>query len=107
MPSVIARQARNFSNVRPINQDSTTLDYSKLSNVRMVFIDGGHHFEQVKADSELAITHLRSQCGGYILWHDYDSVGPYIDVKRYIDTELAPKCQVHRILNTGLVVAKI
>lgn len=106
-PKEIGRIASGFTNVIILNIDSRSLDYSGLENVRMIFIDGGHQYSQVKSDSEKAVAHLTQNGGGFILWHDYDRDAEWIDVKEYIDAELAPYHDMWRIKGTSLVGLEI
>lgn len=53
--------------------DSTKADLSPYHNqVDLVFVDAGHAYDYVKADTENALKMLRP--GGVILWHNYMDV---------------------------------
>lgn len=48
---------------------SLFFSFSQFQEVDFVFIDGGHHFQIVKNDTEKSLSILKP--GGIILWHDY------------------------------------
>lgn len=51
--------------------DSTQFDFSPFYNlIDLIFIDGGHGYENVLSDSENAVRCVKS--GGFIVWHDFD-----------------------------------
>ncbi|HMP74754.1 MAG TPA: class I SAM-dependent methyltransferase [Kiritimatiellia bacterium] len=55
--------------------DSASFDYTPYwGKMDLVFVDGSHSYEYVKADTETARKLLKPE-GGIILWHDYGS--PY------------------------------
>ncbi|NUQ01728.1 MAG: class I SAM-dependent methyltransferase [Armatimonadetes bacterium] len=61
--------------------DSTRHDWSAYhGSVDLIFIDGAHDYQSVKADSENALAMLRP--GGLIFWHDYSWVE---GVTRYLN----------------------
>ena len=65
-----------------IKHDSTTFNYTEnFESIQLAFIDGGHHFDIVKKDTENV---LRTMKHGVIVWHDYAS-GIHSDVTRYLD----------------------
>ncbi|MCQ8895742.1 class I SAM-dependent methyltransferase [Limnobacter humi] len=62
------------SKVQQILQDSTTLDVREQGfehQFDFIFIDGGHHFDIVKKDTENAYRMARKNA--VVLWHDYAS----------------------------------
>ena len=65
----MARFSKNLPNVKHINQDSRTVDFSKLGKFDFVFIDGNHHYEAVLKDTQNALKVLNK--GGIIVWHGY------------------------------------
>jgi predicted O-methyltransferase YrrM len=61
--------------------DSATIETGRLPVACMVWIDGGHDYEHVLADTRLARAIVRP--GGAIAWHDYTDRQP--DVRRVVD----------------------
>ena len=55
---------------------------SSLPQMDFIFVDGGHDYDTVKADTENALKMLAP--GGVIAWHDYNAPG-YPDVSEYLD----------------------
>jgi predicted O-methyltransferase YrrM len=97
--------ARDIPNVVCVHARSATLNYAALNNVRLVFVDGDHRFDAVKADTDAALEHLRSNEGGVIVWHDYFEQGPaWVGVKRYVDTL---DLDVHHVEGTWLAMAEV
>lgn len=79
--------------------DSARLDWSRLTGpFDFTFIDGNHHYEYVKSDTENALRHLRP--GGIIAWHDY---GMIEDVSRAVD-EYTERIHVRVIRGTRLAI---
>lgn len=85
-------RAKSLANVRIIDCPSTSLSVEEhgLQTVRVVFIDGDHTFDGVKADSEKWIAHFEKQGAPWcILWHDaQEDAPPWVGVCRYL-TRLA------------------
>lgn len=67
----------------------------------LVFIDGCHHYEYVKKDTQNAIKYLKS--GGMIIWHDYGMVR---HVSKVVD-ETAKRLKINAIQGTRLAVGYI
>jgi predicted O-methyltransferase YrrM len=60
-----------LSNVTHIQANSLRFDYSSLkSKMDLIFIDGDHHYESVKSDTENAFRLLKNE-QSVIVWHDY------------------------------------
>jgi Methyltransferase domain len=97
--------ARDLDNVLVVYAESARLNYDALRDVRMIFIDGNHTFEAVRADTERARAYLERNGGGWLLWHDYyDSAPFWVGVKRYVDSlDLA----IEHVAETWLAIAKI
>jgi predicted O-methyltransferase YrrM len=78
----------------------TPPDY--LANTDLCFIDGGHSYECIKADTETALKILSPN--GVIVWDDYawfvDGVSEYL-------TELRRSLPLHRIAGSQLVLCRI
>lgn len=71
--------------------NSRTLEYEAFPDIGVVFIDGDHSYEGVKADTELALAYFKKRGHGLILWHDYSPTHPaWVQVKAYLDSEIAP-----------------
>lgn len=90
----------NYSKkIRQIFSDSAKIDWSELSTpFDMVFIDGCHHYEYVKMDTQNSLRYLKAN--GILIWHDY---GMYKDVSKVVD-ETAKKMKVKAIRGTRLAV---
>jgi len=76
--------------------DSRDYDYSD-GPFDFIFIDGCHHYDYVKVDSEKSLVNLSE--GGVILWHDYgyvNGVTEYLDQRRDLD--------LYQVEGTRLVV---
>ena len=87
------------SRIRQVLGDSAKVDWQALHPpFDMVFIDGCHYRDYVRADTENALKHLRP--GGVIVWHDY---GDLKDVSRVVD-ETARRVTVRVVRGTRLAV---
>lgn len=100
---------QDIPNVTLLNMDSRKITYAAICpGVRVVFIDGDHSYEGVKADTELAIAHLKSVGGGLIMWHDYYEGSPdWCGVKRYIDAEIAPHYDMRHYEHSWVVATEV
>lgn len=99
--SAVGRQFAGTEHAPKINQvfaDSATLDWGELPGpFDLIFIDGCHFYEYVRADTESALASVARD--GIILWHDYgiiedvsravDEAGKRIDIKAIRGTRLA------------------
>jgi hypothetical protein len=107
-PQALGKYAREFSNVEIIGADSSLIHYDPEWNVRMIFIDGGHDYAQVKRDLEKAIDHLQHDAGGYVFWHDYGRDRPlWVEVASYIEREIVPFYDLFAIRDTALVFIRV
>jgi len=81
--------------------DSATYDFSPyFGQVSLVFVDGNHQYDNVKADSYNALELIAP--GGMIIWHDYETeYGP--DVVRCLN-ELGRSLPLCRIRDTRFVI---
>ena len=62
---------KDLSNVEQLYGDSQTFDFAPhFGKYDMVFIDGDHHYESVKKDTETAFRLLKND-HSIIVWHDY------------------------------------
>jgi predicted O-methyltransferase YrrM len=63
--------SRNIPNVRHIDGNSLTFDFQSLNRkFDLIFIDGDHHFEMVRNDTEKVFSHLIHE-NSVVVWHDY------------------------------------
>jgi predicted O-methyltransferase YrrM len=63
--------SEKLNNVEHIGHDSRSFDFSKLNKkFDVIFIDGDHHYETVKLDTQNAYPLLRDD-NSVIVWHDY------------------------------------
>jgi predicted O-methyltransferase YrrM len=78
--------------IQLIKQDSTNINFSDVfGNIDLCFIDGGHHYDIVKSDTENALTVMRK---GVIVWHDFSST-IHSDVTRYLSERAKHNCIFH------------
>lgn len=75
LPEVYIHQhalfSKNHPGIKHIAVNSLSLDFSSLQQVfDVVFVDGDHHYESVKSDTENAFRVLRNE-HSIIVWHDY------------------------------------
>lgn len=75
MPEKYVGLHRFFSNklhnVTHIQQNSSTFDFKTLNKkFDLIFVDGDHHYEQVKSDTQKVFELLRDE-NSIIVWHDY------------------------------------
>ena len=85
--------------IRQVLGDSAAVDWHELNPpFDLIFIDGCHYRDYVKADTENALRNLRP--GGVIVWHDY---GDIKDVSSVVD-EMAHKISVQIVRGTRLAV---
>jgi predicted O-methyltransferase YrrM len=82
--------------------NSVTFDFSPYyGEIDLVFVDGAHHYQAVKSDTENALKMLKPN--GYIVWHDFANFGDYNDVTLAI-RDSVPLNQVVEIANTQLAL---
>ena len=66
-----AQFSKHLDNVTHLSGNSQTFDFTPyLRQFDMVFIDGDHHYEAVKKDTQTAFELLRDE-KSVIVWHDY------------------------------------
>jgi hypothetical protein len=87
--------------IRQIYGDSALFDFNPfVGGVDLVFVDGNHAYENVRADSQNALRMVRS--GGVILWDDYHPTwGP--GVMRLLD-ELSHSTKILTLAGTRFAV---
>ena len=62
---------KNNTKIKIVDADSTKLDFSSLNQkFDLIFVDGSHHYEDVKSDSINAFELLKDE-NSIIIWHDY------------------------------------
>lgn len=82
--------------------DSSSFDFSPYyEKMDLVYVDGAHDYDAVKADSENAIKMLRP--GGFALWDEFCNYGDYNDVTRAV-VDVVPDGAVVHVANTQLAV---
>ncbi len=90
---------RYESRIRQVLGDSAGVDWKELNApFDMIFIDGCHFCDYVRADTKNALKNIRP--GGVIVWHDY---GDIKDVSRVVD-ETAREINVRVVRGTRLAV---
>ena len=72
--------SKELRNVIQLRGDSRTFDYGQLKKkFDLIFIDGDHHYDVVKSDTEKIFNHLAHE-KSMVVWHDY---GFHPDQVRY------------------------
>ncbi len=81
--------------------DSRTFDYSPhVGRMDLVFIDGNHSAEYVRADTENAFRLLSTR--GVIIWHDFDYI-VHRDVFKYLN-QLSCERKIYAIRDTRYAI---
>jgi hypothetical protein len=63
--------SKDLANVKHLKGNSLTFDFGPYKNkMDLVFIDGDHHYDAVKKDTEKAFDLLKDE-DSIIIWHDY------------------------------------
>ena len=63
--------SKNCATIIHLKGNSTSFDYSSLNmKFDLIFIDGDHHYDFVKNDTEKVFTHLVHD-SSVVVWHDY------------------------------------
>ncbi len=63
--------SKDLKNITPLIGDSKTYDFKGIGvEMDMVFIDGDHHYEMVKSDTE-SIFEIINSNKSIVVWHDY------------------------------------
>ncbi|MFL5763807.1 MAG: class I SAM-dependent methyltransferase [Bacteroidia bacterium] len=96
--------SKQLDNVTHLQGNSLTFDYSSYrKKFDLVFIDGDHHYETVKNDTEKAFELIKNE-NSIIIWHDYghDPSDIRWDVFRGIldGTPAASRKHLYRVSNT-------
>ncbi len=105
LPQDFCVHTRGMQNVVCVNAKSAELNYEALRKVKLIFIDGDHSFDSVKADTEAALAHLQRHGGGVLVWHDYYAGAPdWVGVKQYVDSL---NLEIEQVEGTWLALAKV
>ena len=86
---------RGRKNVQQFYSDSTKFDFSQVT-FSGAFIDGAHHYEGVKKDTENIFRHIKRP--GFVLWHDFYG---YNEVAEVLYAR-ADKHRIRRIAGTNI-----
>jgi len=63
--------SRDLENVTQLRGDSRYFDFGKLNrSFDLIFVDGDHHYDFVKSDTENVFSHLVHE-NSIVIWHDY------------------------------------
>ena len=84
--AMFGRFANHFgkaAKVMSITADSLNYDFRRLGPLDFAFIDGAHDLEHVLSDSRKAYEQLRP--GGCLVWHDYKSPTPWVEVRQALE----------------------
>lgn len=110
IPKEPFRWCKGLPNVRALALRSADLDYSKMDDITLVFIDGDHTYEGVKADSLKALAHLRNSTAPnrFIVWHDY-TPNPHVwlGVGAYLHWDLWNKLEIYHVTGSTMAFAKL
>jgi predicted O-methyltransferase YrrM len=88
--------------IKQIYADSTEFDFSPYyKTMDIVFIDGAHHYNAVKKDTENALRMVNHD--GIIIWHDFAIYGDYNDVTRAV-IDCIPSDKITQIDSTSIAV---
>jgi predicted O-methyltransferase YrrM len=96
--------SKNNPKIKHLRGNSRTFDFSPYHNkMDVIFVDGDHHYDGVKNDTEIAFKLLKNQ-NSIIVWHDYGK-GPNDirwDVLRgiYEGTPIDKRKNLYRVQNT-------
>ena len=87
--------------IRTLAGNSMTFDFSSWKQaIDFVFIDGGHDFLTVKADTENALAMAAREKPSCIMWHDYRNV-EYRDLTNYLEG-LSERLEIFHVEDTML-----
>ena len=108
----VCKLAVGLPNVQLIIRDSKLVNYADFKDVSMVFIDGNHTYEGVKADTHLAMRALmRSKFDAkFVAWHDYCE-GPHpvgwLKVGEYLRAEIDGLFDVFFVPGTSVAFCRV
>ena len=88
--------------IRQLFGNSLSFDFKPYEGqIDLVFVDGAHHYEAAKSDTNNALRMLRP--GGWVVWHDFANYGDYNDVIRAV-LNVLPADQIIQIENSQLAI---
>jgi hypothetical protein len=76
-----------------ITADSLHYDFRRLAPLDFAFIDGAHDFAHVHSDSLKAYQELSPN--GFMIWHDFNSAVPWVQVRQAIEQIRFPEIIYH------------
>jgi predicted O-methyltransferase YrrM len=85
-PQAFGAQKDHFGKghkVTLIAADSLHFDFQQIAPIDFAFIDGAHDFKHVLSDS-LGVYAILSP-GGIIVWHDFNSPTPWVEVRQALE----------------------
>jgi glycosyltransferase involved in cell wall biosynthesis len=100
--AAFGRHAGHFGKahkVQFITADSLSYHFDQLGLLDFVFIDGAHDFEHVQSDTLKAYQQLSP--GGYLVWHDYESLVDWVEVRPALEAIDFAETVVH-VAGTGV-----
>ena len=62
--------SKNLPNVQHLQHNSSTFNFNSIGKFDLIFVDGDHHYEQVKQDTQ-NVFNLLNNPDSAIVWHDY------------------------------------
>lgn len=63
--------SKNIPNIKHLEGNTLSFDFQSLNRkFDLIFIDGDHHFEMVKSDTQKVFSHLVHE-NSVVVWHDY------------------------------------
>lgn len=86
---------RGRKNIQQFYSDSTKFDFAQVV-FSGAFIDGAHHYEGVKIDTENVLAHIKRP--GFVMWHDFYG---YNDVAELL-YEYAKTYPIKRLAGTNI-----
>ncbi len=100
--------SQNNPKIKQVYGDSRTFDYAGLNQkFDVIFIDGDHHFEFVKSDTENVFKYLVHE-NSVVIWHDYgyDPVTPRYEILSaiYAGTPADKHKNIYHVSNTMCAV---
>lgn len=106
--ATIACFSKNDPRIKQIYGDSATFDYAGMGKkFDVIFIDGDHHYEMVKSDTEKVFKYLAHE-NTIVIWHDYgyDPVSPRYEVFAAIMDGMPPvlRKNLYHVSNTMCAV---
>ena len=70
--------SKKKSNIKHLTGNSLEFDFAKLDKkFDLVFIDGNHHFEYIKNDSEKVFRYILHE-NSTVVWHDYKDENGFV-----------------------------